>query len=252
VIARSVGLQLRVVIDQLVVTASRASRAAVCAVLIATAFPAAASAQVYIGSPAPNLGSWEVSGGAVWSDGYGLGTRSAELTRNTGTGTAPFEQFTANTRVDTVTGGQGRLGFYLSRSVALEAGVQFSRPVVSSRLTNDVEEAADTTATETMSRYVIDGSIVFHLTGLSFAGGKGVPFLTGGGGYIRELHEREELIETGRTYHGGAGLKLWFGQGRRRLGLRADVGVAMRDGAFDYRDGQRTFPTAGISLTYLF
>lgn len=230
----------------------RSGRAAICAGVLAVAFPASASAQVYIGSTAPHRGSWEVSGGAVWSNGYGLGTRSADLTPNTGTGTGPFEQFTASTRVDTVTGGQGRLGVYVSRGIALEAGVQFARPVVSSRLTNDVEDAADTTATETMSRYVVDGSIVFHLTGLSFAGGKGVPFLAGGAGYIRELHERDELIETGRTYHSGAGLKLWFGQGRRRLGLRADVGVAMRDGAFDYRDGRRTVPTAGISLAYLF
>lgn len=239
-------------IDQLVVIAPRASRAAICALVLSVAFPAATSAQVYIGPAAPHVGSWEVSGGVVWSDGYGLGTQAAELTRNIGTGPGPFQQFTASTRVDTVTGGQGRLGFYVSRSIALEAGVQFTRPVVSTRLTNDVEEAADTTATETMSRYVVDGSLVFHLTGLSFSGGKGVPFLTGGGGYLRELHERDELIETGRTYHGGAGLKLWFGQGRRRLGLRADLGVAMRDGGFDYRDGRRTVPTAGMSLAYLF
>ena len=139
-----------------------------------------------------------MSGGAIWSDGYDLGTRSAELTRNTGTGTGPFELFTADTEVTTATGAQGRLGVYLSRSVALEAGVQFLRPVVSSRLANDAEEAEDTTATETISRYVFDGSVVFHLTGLSFGGGKGVPFLIGGAGYLRELHEHDELIETGR------------------------------------------------------
>jgi hypothetical protein len=239
-------------IVRLAVIATRAWRLASCAIVFSVATPAAASAQVYFGSAAPRLGSWEVSGGAVWSDGYGLGTRGADLTRNTGTGTGRFEQFTASTQVDTVTGGQGRLGFYVSRTIALEAGVQFTRPVVSTRLTNDFEEAADTTATETMSRYAIDGAVVIHLTRLSFAGGKGVPFLTGGGGYLRELHERDELIETGRTYHGGAGLKLWFGQGRRRLGLRADFGVAMRDGGFDYREGRRTLPTAGISLAYLF
>jgi hypothetical protein len=226
-------------------------RAALCAVVL-SAFPPVAAAQVYLGSTGPDRGSWEVSGGAVWADGYGLGTRAAELTRNTDTGTAPFEQFTATTRVTTATGAQGRIGVYLSRNIALEAGVQLLRPIVSSRLTDDIEEADDTTATETISRYVVDGSLVLHLTGLSFAGGRGVPFLSGGAGYLRELHERDELIDTGRTYHGGAGLKVWFGRGPRRLGLRADVGLAMRDGGFDFTEERRTSPTAGFSLAYLF
>jgi hypothetical protein len=229
-----------------------AGRAALCAVVLSAAVPSAARAQVYLGSAAPHRGSWEVSGGASWSDGYDLGTRPAELTRNTGTGTGPFELFTSNTRVKTATGGQGRLGVYLSRSVAFEAGVQFLKPIVSSRLTADFEQAEDTTATETISRYLFDGSVVFHLTGLSFAGGKGVPFLTGGAGYLRELHDRDELIETGRTYHGGAGLKMWFGRGARRLGVRADVGLAMRDGGFDFSEDRRTIRTAGFSLAYLF
>jgi hypothetical protein len=229
-----------------------AGRAALCVVLLGAVPSPARAQQIYLGSAAPHRGSWEVSGGAIWSDGYDLGTRSAELTRNTGGGTGPFDLFTASTEVTTATGGQGRIGVYLSRSVALEAGAQFLRPVVSSRLADDAEEAEDTTATETISRYVFDGAVVFHLTGLSFNGGKGVPFLTGGAGYLRELHDRDELIETGVTYHAGAGLKLWFGQGSRRLGLRADVGVAMRDGGFDFSEERRTVPTAGISLAYLF
>jgi hypothetical protein len=234
------------------VTAVRSWHAVFCAVVLSAAFPSAARAQVYLGSTAPHRGSWEVSGGATWSDGYDLGTRPAELTRNTGTGSGAFELFTSDTRVATATGGQARLGVYLSPSVALEGGVQLLRPVLSSRLTSDFEGAEDTTATETISRYVVDGSLVFHLTRLSFGDGRGVPFLTGGAGYLRELHERDELIETGRTYHGGAGVKLWFGRGARRLGVRADVGLAMRDGGFDFSEDRRTTPTAGFSLAYLF
>ena len=229
-----------------------AGRTVLFALVLAAAFPSAARAQVYLGSDAPHAGSWEVSGGAIWSDGYDLGSRSADLTRNTGTGTGPFELFTADTQVGTATGALGRIGVYLSRSVAIEGGIQYLRPVVSSRLTDDFEDADDTTATETITRYVFDGAVVFHLTGLSFAGGKGVPFLTGGVGYLRELHDRDELIETGLTYQGGAGLKLWFGRGAHRFGVRADVGVAMRDGGFDFSDDRRTVPTAGFSLLYLF
>jgi hypothetical protein len=229
-----------------------AGRAVLYCTVLLTACPSLARAQVYLGSSGPDKGSWEISGGAIWSDGYDLGTRSAELTPNTGTGPGPFELFTADTRVTTATGGQARLGVYLSRSVALEGGLQFLRPVLSSRLTDDAEEAVDTTATETISRYVVDGALVLHLTGLSFAGGRGLPFVSGGAGYLRELHDRDELIDTGWTYQGGAGLKLWFGGCARRFGVRADVGVAIRDGGFDFSDERRTVPTAGISLAYLF
>lgn len=233
-------------------TVGRVLRAAAWGAVICVAFPASAFAQVWIGSPTPRLGSMEVSGGVTWSGGYNLGSRSAELTRNIGTGTGPFEQFTTTSRVTPAAGGQGRLAFYVSRSAALEVGVQYLRPKFSSRLTNDTEDAPDVTATETMSRYVVDGSMVFHLTALAFAGGKGMPFVSGGGGYLRELHDGNGLIETGSEYHAGAGVKLWFGPGARRLGMRADVGLTSRKGAFDFKEARRTVPTAGLSLAYLF
>jgi hypothetical protein len=205
-----------------------------------------------MGSPAPRRGSWEVSGGLVWSGGYDMGTRAAELTRNIGSGSGPFNLFTIASKVTPATGAQGRLGFYVSRAIALEAGVQYLQPKFSTRLTNDIEGAPDVVATETLSRYVVDGSLVFHLTRLAFARGKGVPFVSGGAGYLRELHEGNALIETGSEYHAGAGLKFWFGPGRRRLGVRADVGFTMRNGVFDFKDARRTVPTAGLSLAYLF
>jgi hypothetical protein len=34
--------------------------------------------------------------------------------------------------------------------------------------------------------------------------------------------------------------------------VRADVGLAMRDGGFDFSEDRRTTPTAGFSLAYLF
>jgi hypothetical protein len=140
---------------------------------------------------------------------------------------------------------------YLSKAISIEAGLQYARPTLSSTLTSDAEDAPDLTAVETITRYMVDGSLVLHLTGLSFAGGRGVPFLSGGGGYLRELHERNEFIETGREYHSSAGLNLWFGR-TPRLGLRVDAGASIRDGGADFRSGRRTVPTAGFSLAYLF
>ena len=230
----------------------RLSRAVLFLALAWGACPNVATAQIYIGRSVPHAGTVEVSGGGTFSGGYDLGSISADETRNTGTGSGPFVLFTATSRTKPALGLQGRLGVFVAQSASLEAGIQLARPILSSLLSGDAESAPDVTATETLTRLVVDGSLVLHLSGLSFAGGKGVPFVLGGGGYIRELHEKNEVIETGREYHAGAGLHLWFGQGKHRLGLRTDVGVSVRNGGADFSDTKHTVPTAGISLAYLF
>jgi hypothetical protein len=216
------------------------------------ATPSLARAQVYIGRDIPHRGSVEASGGVTYSAGYDLGTISAEETRNTGGPTGPFVLFTATSRAKGSPGVQGRLGVFLSPAASIEGGVQLARPILATELSDDFESAPDVTATETLTRLVINGSLVMHLTGLTFAGGKGVPFVLGGGGYIRELHEKNEVVETGHEYHAGAGFHMWYGQGKHRVGLRTDVGVSWRRGGADAADAHRTVPTAALSLAYLF
>lgn len=226
-------------------------RTPIAVLLLLAARPIDADAQIWIGSDAPQRGSVEISGGAVAFGGFDMGTRDAEETRNINTGTGAFTLFTADSRVRPAPGAQLRLGVYLSKAISIEAGLQYARPRLSSRLTSDAEDAPDLTAEETTTRYLVDGSLVLHLTGLSFAAGRGMPFLSGGGGYLRELHERNEYIETGREYHATAGLKFWFGR-TPRVGLRVEGGASIRDGGADYRSGTRTVPTASVSLAYLF
>jgi hypothetical protein len=214
-------------------------------------WPAAAEAQVYIGSDAPRRGSVEISGGVVYFGGFDMGSLDAEETRNINTGTGPFTLFATDTRAGAAPGAQLNVGVYLSRAISIEAGVQYGRPKISSALTSDAENAPDLTAEETMTRYLVQGSLVLHLTRLSFGGGRGVPFVSGGGGYLRELHEQNEYIETGREYHATAGLNYWFGR-TPRVGLRVDAGASIRDGGADFQSGRRTVPTAGFALAYLF
>jgi hypothetical protein len=217
--------------------------------LALTASPA--SAQVYIGGgSAPRAGSVEFSGGVSWTAGFDLGTANADLTRNPTTGSGPVTLFTADTQLRPSPGLQGRLGVYLTRGVSIEGGVAYSRPVLETLLSGDAEGATAAAVSETLTRYVFDGALVAHLG--SFASGRGVPFVTGGVGYIRELHEGNELAETGTSFHGGGGVKYWFNAIRPRLGLRVEAGVAFREGGFDFEDGRRTLPTVAASLIYLF
>jgi hypothetical protein len=223
-----------------------------CFILASAVLPASAAAQAYIGRDIPHRGNVAISGGASWSAGYDLGSASAEETRNTGTGTGPFVLFSASSKGDPSLGLQGRLGVYLASSVSVEGGVFVARPDISTRLTGDAESAPDLTATETLTRLVVDGSVLLHLTGASFGGGKGVPFVIGGGGYLRDAHEKNEVIETGHEFHIGGGMHYWFGEGKHRFGVRADAAVSWRTGGADGADTTRTVSMVAGSIAYLF
>ena len=233
-------------------TIARFLRAGLCFTFASAIVPASAAAQMYIGHDIPRRGNVEISGGVVWSGGYDVGSASAEETRNTGTGTGPFVLFSASSEADPAVGLQGRLGVYLARSVSVEGGVFVARPDISTRLTGDADSAPDLTATETLTRLIIDGSVLFHLTGASFGDGRGMPFVIGGAGYLRDAHEKNEVIETGQEFHVGGGLHYWFGQGKHRFGVRADAAISWRTGGADAADTTRTAPMVAGSMAYLF
>jgi len=65
-----------------------ATRMAICAAVLCAAFVDPAEAQ-WIGRTAPHTGSVEVSGGALWSNGFDLGDSTAEETRNSRGGVMP-------------------------------------------------------------------------------------------------------------------------------------------------------------------
>jgi hypothetical protein len=209
-----------------------------CVVTPAMAQPGAAAG--------PRPGRLELSGGGVFVGGYGLGESKAELTPNSGS--SEFEEFTTHNRVRPAFGVQARIGFVVTPAIVVEGGIRLTRPVFEVRVSGDVENAADITIEETLSQYLFDGSLVWQFS----HGGRAVPFVYGGAGYLRELHEEDALVEEGVEYHAGAGLKWWFGQGGRRFGVRGEAGISIRDGGFDFKDGQRVVPVVGGSLIYSF
>jgi hypothetical protein len=212
--------------------------------------PSAAAAQVYPANPVPHGGSIEVGGGVTFVPGFDMGGRTADLT--TSSPTTQFDLFTTESRVGDFTGVSARVGYYISRSISIEGSVRYARPELSVDLSGDAESAADVTATETASHYLFGGSVLLDLRGASFAGGRGVPFVSGGAGYLRELHEGNLLVETGIEYHATAGLKYWFGSGDNRFGLRVEGGMSAREDGFDNEDGRRVQPLVAAGLSYVF
>jgi hypothetical protein len=192
----------------------------------------------------------EISGGAVFSGGVDFGRRNAELTPNVTSGT-PTVFFRTDSSIEPAVGVQGRLGFAVTPSFTIEGGARFSRPVYRIRTSDDFEDAADVTADETFSDYVFDGSAVWHFRDQSRA--RTVPFVFGGAGYARALHDEASFVEHGIEYHAGGGIKWWLGSGPGRFGIRADAGVSIRERAFDLEPGSsRLVPVASGSLVWRF
>jgi hypothetical protein len=207
-----------------------------------------AAAQLYVGSGGPRRGAVEISGGGIWSAGQDLASREALLTGNPGSGLNSVRLFTSEPSLDPVIGAQALVGVYVTRTLAIEGGVQYSRPTLSVRLGDDFEDAPDVTATTAITQYLFTGSVLYHFG----RPGRVAPFIAAGAGHLRDVHAGNEVVETGTELHGKLGVKIWTGDGRRRFGIRAEGGLSMRNGGFNFDEDRRIVPTAAVSLAYLF
>jgi opacity protein-like surface antigen len=219
---------------------ARAASVALATLTMIAVCPLAAAAQ----NPSGRI---EVSGGGSWTGGFDLGEHTAELTSNTGTTGGQTTFFETDAQLKAAPGLQGRIGFFVTSAFALEAGVRFATPQLEIRTHNDFENAPDTTATETISQWVFEGTALYYFGRDSQ---RARPFVSGGAGYLRELHEGDVSIETGTEYHAGAGVRWAIGSGG--FGVRAEGGVSIRDGGVDFEDGRRAVPFVAGSLTWRF
>ena len=225
-------------------------RLATSALVVVFLMAGEASAQVVAAADRSAAGSWEVGGGVTWVGGITGPASTAELTRN-GESSGGFDLFSTESEIKNGVGAGASLAWYLSPAIAVEAGLRYSQPVLTYRLDGDVENAPPEAAEETLSRYVVTASVVWHFRHVTSAH-RLVPFIAAWGGYVRDLHEGNELIETGGEFHALGGVKYWLGTGRRRFGLRGQAGFSLTSGGFDFRQTSRTLPIASGSLVYLF
>ena len=79
-----------------------------------------------------------------------------------------------------------------------------------------------------------------------------MPFVSGGGGYLRQIDDANADLVTGTEIHAGGGLKYWFGRGGRRLGLRVDAGLSSRNRSVAFEQKRRMVPSVGAGLAVQF
>ena len=168
---------------------------------------------------------FEVSFGGLWIGGAALGSDVAELRANRVPADS-FTLFTTDSRTEAAPGLDAKVGYWLTRSIAVEAGFVRVQPELRTRVGADPEGAAALTAVEKVDQYFIDAGIVWLVDRLRFRE-RTVPFVSAGAGYLRQLHEGRTLVETGQVYHLGGGVRhalLTRDRGAiRRVGLRFDA-----------------------------
>jgi hypothetical protein len=209
----------------------RAKEAAAVLVAFALCFAAdRASAQE---APALRAHHFTIGAGLVWSGSYGIGDASAQLRSNAPGATPPATPlFTA-----------------VTRRTAVEFGFALTRPHVAVEIAGDAEAPSQHLLGEELQQYLIEGGVTWQLP--MRTGARLAPFLSGGGAFLRQLHEDRTLAETGEIYYAGGGARYWLlgrdGSGRA-LGLRGDARVNFRRKGIDFEDKMRSYPTLSVSV----
>lgn len=203
-------------------------------------------------SAAPALRPWRpvLALGGGWLGAQSLGGVEA-VTRGAVVGsTAPaFRLFTTESTLRASPFGEVTLTLPLTRVLAVSVRGAAGRPTLSTAISGDAEGAPAATATEAIADYTVDVALAYQLP--RWGGRRARPYVTAGGGYLRQLHEDNALVETGRTWHGGAGLRWWLrggGAGTRPVGLTGELRWVWRRDAIAFVSGARSAPAAAVSL----
>jgi hypothetical protein len=199
---------------------------------------------------APRARSFELSAGGVMLGGVDFGHQNATLTGND-PGNPDFILFATSSKIKASAGLDARATFNVTRTFALEGVFTWTRATAETDITSDAEGVPNTTLKEDLSTYFIEGAAVVHLRGLQFAGGRGLPFVFGGGGYLRQLDGSSILVDTGTVFHAGGGIKYFFAQRSRGfvhdIGIRADGRIYVRSGGLELVEDKTRRPTWGLA-----
>jgi hypothetical protein len=131
--------------------------------------------------------------------------------------------FETRSRLGTSAGGVARVGVRLGSSWWLESGLAVSGTGLETHVIRDRDTGA-TTLRESLTQYVVEGAVLRRIE--RGRTGRVEPFLAGGGGFIRQLHDGRTFAESGWSAHVGGGLHYLFSRSptsSRPTGLRFDV-----------------------------
>jgi hypothetical protein len=190
---------------------------------------------------------FQVGVGLGYTRGYDAGRTDATLATGGGGG---FTLFETDSTLRSSRGVELRLGWRFAEPFWVEAGLLRGRSDLETRIGADAEGVPGATLAETLTRYMVDASLLYEPP-MRFAGGRGRAFGLVGVGYIRQLHEANALLEDGFGVQLGGGAKLLLLRRRtgwlRGIGARAEGRLLWLPAAIDLRAERRTTGSIGVS-----
>ena len=197
----------------------------------------------------PEPGRVEVGIGRTWIGRETIGSGVATETTSSG-GALPL--FSTSTELAPGSGSEVRLGLRLTRAFELEASGAYALLHLRTQTSGDYENAVSLTAAETVQQFTAGGGLLWYPRHHEARPATVAPFLMAGGGYLRELHEGSVLIETGRFYEIGGGVKWLFGRWEgtfvKGVGLRLDARALTRTGGIAFDSRSHVSPELGAAL----
>ncbi len=194
-------------------------------------------------------GRLQVSVGAGWLGGASFGEQPADLRGASGN---PYRLFESETSLRGTGLFEARGGFALTKRYAIEGRAAMSKPELQTIVSSDAEASGTFTLVESLDQYIFDGGVLVHLDELDAFGLK--PFAIGGFGYVRQLHEEQQLVETGHLFYVGGGVTLpLFSRAQgfiRSVSVRGDLRLNVLSLELD--EGSRSQGSASASLALTF
>jgi hypothetical protein len=164
----------------------------------------------------------QVGVGVGWLGGSVFGEQPADLRAASG---GPYRLFESETDLGATASFEVRVSYGLTPRFAIEGRVARGAPQLHTVVSSDAEAAGSFTLSESIDQYLFDGGVVIRLNELD---GMGLlPFASAGAGYVRQLHEGDNLVEEGQLFYVGGGLtRVIFSRPQgfiRAASVRADL-----------------------------
>jgi hypothetical protein len=188
----------------------------------------------------------ELAVGARWTGGAAFEPRDAVESTSAG---GRYVLFKSSSELGASTAPEARFSVGLTPVLSVEAAFYIDKADLETRLASDVENIPDFTARESVSQAVLEVGLAAHLP--RWAIGGAIPFISGGAGFIRELHENDYIAESGAVYYVGGGLTAVLRRTTgliKALGVRGDVRATVRSGGVAFDDAPTVAPALGISF----
>jgi opacity protein-like surface antigen len=196
-------------------------------------------------------GRFELSAGPLWTGRASFGTALATETSASG---GRFLLFSSSSELAAAAGVEGRIGVRLTPALQVEASSSYSRVPLRTTVSGDSDNGASAILSETIQQVTIDGGVVLHLRRWRF-GGRAVPFVAAGAGYLRQVHEGNTLAATGQMYRAGGGvnyLLMSHDRALKGIGIRGDVRAIVRRKGVAFDGRAHTSPAVAASVFFRF